>query len=285
MNMPVVWENKWMYAWKQKRALKKYEAEKRKILDEKREKLDMAERQADAQGVTIEELIPADQLTALRRPVGEAGHPRFNLAKPVESWNDEWTQVLDRKDGAEWESRQADRLSRVVMWHNIKTGESRRVKPRCLVTKSDKIWRASIGNATEMFRQRTILSYERKIYDHSTLRSPWGGKGKPDSLTVKKGLGGEEEIDEDDPAWVGPWLEEIEGEQVVFRRRNKKGDIIHENAEKPSELMTNEEVQAKKEEEAAQKGREKEAKDKKMRLEVAKAARERKKQRAKKKRK
>ena len=85
-----------------------------KLQEEKREKLEMAEKQADAQGITIEELLPADQLKALRRPVGDAGHPRFNAPDKVPSWTKQYNTILNLRDSAEWESRIEDRQTGVV---------------------------------------------------------------------------------------------------------------------------------------------------------------------------
>ena len=195
-----------------------------------------------------------------------------------------------KQDSAEWESRIENRQTGVVTWHNVVTNEKKRFKPSVLVSTTDKIWRYTIGNVTEVLRLRTEQGYKRKIWDHGQERSPWGKNGPP-KKTVGTKLG-EEELDVNDPNYVGPWLceEVVDGstggmKTIYVRRRGKpgeNGEIVEQQDEKPDALMSKDEKKDKDEVEAAIKEKEKNAKDSKMKMEVAKAARERAKKRKKK---
>ena len=86
-----------------------------KLQEEKREKLEMAEKQADAQGVTIEDMLPADQLKALRRPVGDAGHPRFNAPYKVPSWTKQYNTILNLRVRSKIEKLKCSKMCTILV--------------------------------------------------------------------------------------------------------------------------------------------------------------------------
>ena len=263
----------------------------------------MAQRQADRDGKTLQEMIPAAELKELQSQESDEGHPKFHAPTAVKSWSAQWNAGLDLKDSALWESKIEDRQTGVVTWENIQTKEIRRVKPSSMVTKSDIAWRYTIGNVQEFYKERTIQSYRRKIWDHGVIRSTWGKKGPPKKkggvgINVSKTGGDDEDeddtLDEDDPNYVGPWEEEEEGVdemtgeiKIVYVRRKGKagegGEIMEKLTEKPTEMMTEVEINAIAEEQASKIQAEKDAKKRKIEMEVAKAARERAKKRKRKK--
>ncbi len=90
-------------------------------------------------------------------------------------------QILDLKESAEWESKVNDRRRpNDITWHNTITNEEKKFKPKVLVSNTDKLYRMTVGNLVEFYKERTIQGYQRKIWDHNSApRSIWGKKGPP----------------------------------------------------------------------------------------------------------
>ena len=274
-----------MYKVKQLHRMRKFLKEKRAAEAEKAERLESAERAAIGEGKTLEELLPRSQLEALRRPIGEAGHPKFFAPLKVRSWTDQVNKSLDLKDAAEWEWRE-DRDTRAITWHNIETGEDKRFKPSPLVNKRDVFWRNTVGTVQEFYKERTIQGYNRKVWDHGQMRSH-AGRTAPAIKAGQPGMpSAEESGDPEDPDYVGPWHEERDpqtGDVIWVRRKGKPmsgGEIVARTETKPEELMTKEEKNKAKVEEKSDELEKQMAQQRLMEMKVAKLARDRQKRRA-----
>jgi len=300
------WTAQKKYEAKTLKKTKKYAAKKFTFETQQKEKTEMATKQAERDQKTLEEFLTKGQLWELTKPFEEtltdfemSNQPQFSSPYNVESWNIQYNHILDVKEAAEWESRVLDRRQpHVVTWHNVVTNEVKLFTPKVLVKTKDKIWRNTLGNLEEFYKERTIKRYSRKRWDHNSApRSIWGKKGPPKKKKGVAGLVGakggateeEEEVDDTDPDYVGPWEEEEQGlneegemTYIYVKRKGKKGEggeIVESATEKPLEMMTPAELEVIKEAKAAKVQAEKEAKTRKLEMEVAKAARERKKKR------
>ena len=287
---------RFIYNFKKKRKLKRYDKEYLRQKNTKEEKLKLAGRQAERDGKTLEEVLPAETLATLRSPPEVGDHPKFFSPYNIRSWTQTVNSSLDLRDAAEWESSM-NRESQQIVWRNVIDGEKRRCKPGVLVSTRDIIWRYTMGNIREFYRLRTIQGYQRIVWDHGGERSQLGEYGaakkkQMEELRDKSNNGGgglsaiigegdplNEGLTEDDPDFVLPWAEEDSssepGKSIWVRRRKSDGEIIKSSDEIPDELLTKEERERKEQEARADELKQKEAKEKLIEMQVAKEKRAR----------
>jgi hypothetical protein len=292
---------RFVYEFKKKRKLKIFNKEVKKIESEKKEKLELAQRQAEKDGKTLEEFLPPATLAALRRPTGDAGHPKFFAPLRVRCWTDSVNHTLDLREAAEWENSVL-RDTNEVVWRNVKDGTKRRCKPNVLVKSRDVAWRYTVGNAKEFYRMRTIQGYNRIHWDHGAERSQLakaaqkregggggggeegGANGGASAGNLASMMGKVDELNdgltEDDPDWVLPWAEEEDpsgepGKTVWVRRRKADGEIIKRSEEVPDDMLSKEMLNKKQVEAKADEASQKEAKEKALEMQVAKEKRAR----------
>ena len=140
MDLHPKWDprDRFLYEFRKKRKLKSFNKAVRKIQSEK-EKLEQAQRQAENDGKTLEEFLPAAALAALRRPVGDEGPSKFFAPLAVRSWTTTVNHTLDLREGAEWESS-LNRETKEVVWQNVKGRKKGGVNQMCWFRR-DSDWR------------------------------------------------------------------------------------------------------------------------------------------------